>query len=189
MNSIKNAIKVLMLILLIPLFFNGCNGFGSPDYTLNVIVSDGTTGTPEAGIYNYAEFEAVSYNYNSTEENIQIEVLVNGKAKVPAGTLIMYNNMDIVVRRIDIRDEWGFSYSKEDGTTGEFDITFGGDTPYEGTFTDSRDYSGIWKVENNDLTITFSDWADYVFTGVISGMTGEYRGENITGIWSATRKN
>ncbi|MEN8154129.1 MAG: hypothetical protein ABFR75_08900 [Acidobacteriota bacterium] len=152
-------------------------------------MNDGVEGTPEAGIYNYKEFETVSYNYNSIDENIQIEVLLNGNARTQEGTITMYNHLEIIVRIIDIRDTWEFEYNKEDGTSGTFDVTFAGNTPFEGTFSDSRGYTGTWKVENNDLTITFSNWSDYVFTGTLSSMAGNYTGENIEGTWNASRKN
>lgn len=189
MNNIKNGIKTFILLMIILTLSTGCKNIANPEYTLTVILSEGTAGTPEAGIYTYKEFDTVDYNYQSTDENVQIEVLLNGNKNNYANTLTMYNNVTILVQRIDIRDTWEFSYIIEDGTTEKTDITFTGDTIFGGTFTDSRGYSGTWTVANDDLTITFNDWKDYIFTGVISSMTGNYTGAGISGTWSAIRKN
>ena len=184
----KYLIISVALLAAFTILFSGCKNFGHPEFKLSIEMKEGTQGTPVSGTYSYDEFSKVDYNYSSSDENIQIEVLVNGNKKTLSGTFTIYNNLTVIVQRIDIRDTWTFSYIKADGTTDNMDITFSGETLFSGTFEDSRGYTGTWKVENNDLTIVFSDWEDYVFTGLISTMTGDYIGGGISGTWSASRK-
>ncbi|MEN8222046.1 MAG: hypothetical protein ABFR36_02200 [Acidobacteriota bacterium] len=186
----KNLInvKLLAVVLIILSFsFSGCNGFGSPEYTLNVILEDGCTGTPEAGTYIINELEQIEYEYFPPSENIVIEVLVNEGSHSDIGSFTMYNNVTLTVRINDIRGNWLFTYFKEDSTEPEMTISFAGDTPFAGTFTDSRGYSGTWTVVGDDFTMTYSDWADYVFTGFISSMSGSYIGEGVSLGWKASR--
>ncbi len=188
MKRMRNGLVMFLVVFILPLVFAGCNGFGSPDFTMTVVLEDESTGTPDAGTYTFDEFEEVDYNYLPADENVQIEVLVNGNPRLPYGQFVMYNDINVVVRIIDIRGEWAFEYLVEDGSNLEMDITFEGSTPFEGTFTDSRGYTGIWKVEKDDLTMTYNNWADYVFTGYISSMSGNYKGEGIELTWNASRK-
>lgn len=187
MKNFKN-INLLSLLLIFILFsFNGCSGFGSPDYTLTVVLEDGCTGTPDAGIYTLSELDEIEYEYTSPDENIKIEVLANNSARSSLGTLIMYNNITMTVRFIDIRGSWEFSYLIEDGSEPEMTIIFEGDTEFAGTFSDSRGYSGTWTVDNDSLNMIYSDWEDYVFTGSITIMEGDYIGEGVQLIWTAVR--
>ncbi len=188
----KNLINIKLLavvLIMLSFSFSGCNGFGSPEFNLTVIIEDGCTGTPEEGTYTLNELDEIEYEYSPPSENIEIEVLLNDGSKTDSGSFIMYNDVTLVVRILDIRGNWLFSYFIEDGTTPEMTITFSGDTPFAGTFTDSRGYSGTWIVDGNNLTMTYSNWADYVFTGLISGMTGNYIGEGVQLGWSASRSD
>ena len=188
----KNLINIKLLavvLIMISFSFSGCNGFGSPELTLNVIIEDGCTGSPETGTYTVNELEQIDYEYLPPSENIEIEVLVNDGSHSDSGSFVMYNNVTLTVRIIDIRGNWLFAYYIEDGTQPEMTIIFTGDTPFAGTFTDSRGYSGVWIVDGNNLTMTYSDWFDYVFTGTISSMTGSYLGEGVQLNWSASRSD
>jgi len=175
------------VLLLIAFSVSGCKGFGTPDYTLTVILEDGCTGTPEAGIYKMDELEQLDYEYFPPEEGIEIEVLINTSSRSRSGSLVMYNNVTLTVRIIDVRGSWNFSYTLNDGTDAEMIITFSGSSPFAGTFTDSRGYNGTWMVESNSFTMTYTDWADYVFTGTLSSMTGSYVGEGVSLGWTASR--
>jgi len=186
MKKLINIKLLAVFLIMISFSFSGCKGFGSPELTLNVIIQDGCTGTPEAGTYTLNELDEIEYEYAPPSENIEIEVLVNDGSHLDSGSFTMYNNVTLTVRIIDIRGNWLFSYYIEDGTAPEMTINFAGDTPFAGTFTDSRGYSGIWIVDGNALTMTYSDWADYVFTGSISAMTGSYLGEGVQLNWTAS---
>ena len=187
MKNLKNIILLTIALILISFSFNGCNGFGSPEFTLNVILEDGCTGTPEAGTYTMNELDTIEYEYFPAEENVQIEVFMNSSYRGSSGTLIMYNNVTMIVRIIDVRDDWEFSYYIEDSSKVEMTITFAGDTPFAGTFSDSRGYSGTWTVESDSFVMTYDDWADYVFTGSVTSMSGDYIGEGIQLGWTAAR--
>ena len=188
MNNIKKGIKYFILFSIAASLLSGCKNIANPEYTMTVELSQGIEGTPVAGTYVHNEFDKVEYDYKSTDENVQIELLVNGAKKPISGTFTIYNNFTVAVHRIDIRDTWEFSYLKEDGTTEKMDIVFSGDTIFSGTFSDSRGYLGVWTVANDDFTMTYSDWSDYVFTGNISTMVGTYKGKGLSGSWKASRK-
>lgn len=187
MKNFKNIILLPLLVIFMSFSFNGCNGFGVPDYTLTVTLEDGCTGTPDAGVYSMSELDQVKYEYTYPDENIKIEVLVNNSSRSSLGTLVMYNNITLTVRFIDIRGSWEFSYHIEDGSEVKMTIIFEGDTPFAGTFSDSRGYSGTWTVDNDSFNMTYSDWEDYIFTGSITSMGGDYFGEGVQLGWTAVR--
>jgi len=189
MKNLKNIILLTIAMILISFSFNGCTGFGTPEYTLIVILEDGCTGTPDDGTYTVNELDAIEYEYFPAEENVQIEVSVNEGFRSSAGSLIMYNNATMTVRIIDIRDDWEFAYYIEDGSQNNMTITFAGDTPFAGTFSDSHGYSGTWTVESDSFIMTYENWADYVFTGSVTSMAGDYYGEGIHLGWTASRIN
>lgn len=187
MKNIKNIILLVFVLVMFSLTFSNCKGFGSPEYTMNVIIEDGCTGTPEAGSYTLNEFDEIEFQYFPPVENVVIEVLLNNSPKSTSGSIIVYNDITFTVRIKDIRGGWLFTYFIVDGTEVQMNITFAGDTPFAGTFTDSRGYSGTWTVESNVFTMTYSDWSDYVFTGGLSTMSGEYTGGGVQLSWSASR--
>ncbi len=190
MKNFKNIILLVIAAVLISFSFSSCNGFGSPDFNLNVIIEDGCTGTPEAGTYTMNELDIVEYGYFPPEESVQIEVIINSSHRGSEGELVIYNDINMIVRIIDLRDnQYTFSYYIEDATTNEMIITFLGDSPFGGTFSDSRGYSGTWTVDSDKFTMTYSDWEDYVFNGSVSSMVGDYTGEGIQLGWTASRIN
>jgi hypothetical protein len=183
---------VLMgLFLTAVIFIVGCKNFGSPEYELKIEIGDGAAGTPLAGTYVYDEFETVEYEYTSEDENVKIEVVVNGNKKVVAGELIMYTDLDVQVRIIDIRGDWTFTMKRGNDSEEEYTINFFGATAFDGTFTDDRGYTGNWTVNGDTLTMTYIDWQDYVFTGSIDqptgNMEGTWSGDENTGEWEALR--
>jgi len=191
-EEMKKRMKIVLPVAVLTLLlisFGGCKNFGSPDYTLTVVIEDGCTGTPEAGTYTLDELEEIEFEYLPPEEDIVIEVLINDSLYGESGSFIMYNNITLIVRILDIRGNWLLSYTRENDNDKEITVTFSGDTPFGGTFTDSDGHNGIWTVESDDLTMTYSDWADYVFTGSISSMTGNYIGEGVQLIWTAVRSD
>jgi hypothetical protein len=188
----RSTAWILMgLFLTAVIFVASCKNFGSPEYELKITIGDGTTGTPLAGTYVYDEFETVEYDYTSEEENVKIEVVVNGNKKVVAGELIMYTDLDVQVRIIDIRGDWTFTMKRGNDNEEEYTVNFSGATAFEGTFTDDRGYAGNWTVNGEVLTMTYVDWQDYVFTGSIDepegNMEGTWSGDGDTGEWQAVR--
>lgn len=183
-------ILLTMLIGFIVLI-SGCKNFGSPEYELRIEIGEGITGVPQAGTYVYKEFEKVEYGYTHEDPNIRIEVLSNGNKKDVAGELTLYTDVVLTVRIIDIRGDWTFTMTIDSSNEEEYKISFLGDTAFAGTFTDDRGYTGEWTVDGDDLTMTYHDWLDYIFTGSIdlsdATMEGDWSGEDSTGEWEANR--
>ena len=68
----------------------------------------------------------------------------------------------------------------------DFNITFAGADLTSGTFTDDRGNSGLWTVENSNITITYTNWSDYVLIGSHFSMEGSFSAEGNNGVWNAT---
>lgn len=182
-----HRVAVFVMAVVGLFFFNSCKDYLHVDYELNITIEEGTAGTPEAGTYTYEEFTKIDYMYHSLEPNVEIEVVLNGNRKEPIGTFIMYRDLDVVVRVIDMRGEWNVTFTKS-GEDTKWVMTIAGDSPFLGTFSDDRGYHGTWTVTGNDLKITFTDWADYVFTGKLRDMKGTWTGEEKSGEWRAVKR-
>lgn len=172
------------MFIYVLIFQNSC-GWGNQNYTLTVIIGDGISGTPETGTYEYEEFSEVEYSYEMDEGAIQPEIYLNTLRNVVlSGTLTIYCDTVMTVKQIDIRTKWVMVFSESGEDTIEWTIEFSGNDLRSGTFIDDRGYSGTWEVsDSNDLTITYSDWENYVFTGTLSGLSGDWEGEGNTGTW------
>lgn len=180
---------IFIFILLMSFSFNSCKGFGIPDWTLEITFEEGVAGTPIPGVYSYEELTTIEYSYYPIDDQHRVEVLVNNARWPAAGQLIMYINTNVVVRLFDIRGNWDFTLDDNDSDDEmEFSIDFFGGNVLSGGFTDSQGHSGTWNIIGNSLTITYTDWLDYVLTGEISTMKGEWTGDEKKGTWSATRQ-
>jgi hypothetical protein len=107
----------------------------------------------------------------------------------------MYNNMDVLVRILDIRGTWEVELSVKDPDTGlevesiEFNITFTGDNLLSGEFTDDRGYEGTWSIDGITINISYIDWQEYTLEGLITTMEGTFNSdpEDKEGTWRARR--
>lgn len=180
---------IFIFILIMSISFQNCKGFGIPDWTLEVTFEEGVSGTPTPGVYTYEELTTIEYSYYPIDEQHTVEVLLNDTRWPAAGDIIMYTNIKIVVRLFDIRGNWDFTLEDNDSNDKmEFSIGFFGENILSGGFNDSQGHSGTWNIDGEDLTITYTDWLDYVLTGDISTMSGDWTGDGKTGTWSATRQ-
>lgn len=180
---------IFIFILMMSISFNNCKGFGIPDWTLEVIFEEGVSGTPTPGVYKYEELSSVEYNYYPLDDQHRVEVLLNDTRWPVAGEIIMYTNIKVVVRLFDLRGNWDFTLEDNDSDDEmEFSIGFFGENVLSGGFNDSQGHSGTWNIVGNTLTITYTDWLDYVLTGEISSMSGDWTGDGKTGTWSASRQ-
>jgi len=180
---------IFIFILVMSFFFHSCKGFGIPDWTLEVTFEEGVAGTPTPGVYTYNELEKIDYNYYPIDEQHRVEVLVNGGRWSPAGEFIIYSNLNVLVRLFDIRGNWDFTLKVTNSTDEmQFNIGFYGDNVLSGGFNDSQGHSGTWNISSNTLTITYTNWLNYVLTGDISTMKGDWTGDGKTGTWSAARQ-
>ncbi|MGD2089235.1 MAG: hypothetical protein PVH61_23860 [Candidatus Aminicenantes bacterium] len=180
---------IFIFIFMLSFSFHSCKGFGIPDWTLEIIFEEGVSGTPGPGVYSYEELTTVEYSYYPIDEQNTVEVLLNNVRWPAAGELIMYTNTKVLVRLFDIRGNWDFTLEDNDSDDEmEFSISFFGENVRSGGFNDSQGYSGTWNINGTSLTITYTDWFDYVLTGGISSMSGDWSGNGKTGTWSATRQ-
>lgn len=181
---------MIVLGLVFLFSFNGCKNFGVPDYQLKIQIEGEVQGTPVPGVYTHTELDTIEYSYVALNSEYNVEVVVNGSRWDSEGEFIMYSNLDVVVRIIDIRGKWLFKLvdADEEIEDREFSITFSGDSLLIGTFTDSQGYSGTWEIDDEAITITYSDWLDYVLTGSITSMSGSWTGVDLDGTWTATRQ-
>ena len=179
---------IFFFILMMSFSFNNCKSFGIPDWTLEITFEEGVAGTPTPGVYTYEELAKIEYSYYPIDDQHRVEVLVNNNRWSPAGEFIMYTNINVLVRLFDIRGNWDFTLKIKDTTDEmEFSIGFFGDNVLSGGFNDSQGHSGTWNIDGNKLTITYTNWFDYVLTGEISTMSGEWAGNGKTGTWNANR--
>lgn len=173
----------------------------SPEYTVTFIISEGISGSPESGSYTYNEFDAIPYSYEvSSPEYVWPEIYINGTKASAEGSMVVYNHCTVEVRQIDIRndavnqdDQWEFSlYNSYGGEESVFRLRFVGESNRSGAFSDTRGHFGTWVIsDSKNLTMTFANWDDAVFTGTITSMTGAWTMTSYPDAysWTATRKN
>ena len=186
--------KKFLIALTIPaiMFLFSCNNFGSPDYTVTVVLGPGISGTPAAGTHVQKEFDSVEYSYGPQEGAAAPSVKVNGTAYAVSGTLTMYTNVRIEAYQTDIRGSWHFILKETSTSTQKsaMDITFSGTSLVNGTFSDSQGNSGEWSLgtDGYTMTITYSNWFDTVLTATINSMAaGTWTGFETSGSWTATK--
>ena len=175
----------VFLIMIFSVLVN-CN-LGSPDYTLIVEVGAGVVGFPEAGTYEHKEFTEIEYYYESIQGGTPPEVILSETRLGPEGTIMIYADVVLTVRQIDIRKNWEISLlvGETNAEMNKYVITFSGDNNLSGTFVDDNGRGGTWQTDGNQLTIAYSNWIDYQFSGSVSSMTGTWIGEGREGTWSA----
>lgn len=192
-NSVFAVYRALLsaCILIAPLL--SCSFFGIPDYGLTVTVKDGVQGTPENGQHSYKDLTAVDYAYTPVNYLHTVEVIYAGDEDSPmaaAGTVTMYTNVALEARLVDIRDTWTITFAYDDTTTASitFTVTFSGNDILTGTFSDDRGYNGTWDGTSNKITMTYSNWENYVLIGTLFSMSGTWSNGDVTGTWSAVRQ-
>jgi hypothetical protein len=185
----------IILSLSVILSLGGCKNFGIPDYELEITVEEGVEGTPLPGVYTYRDLTIIDYRYTPANPEYTVEVLVNGTRRLSEGQFIMYTDLDVVARILDIRGTWDFqlTYTPTEGDKEitEFSITFSGDNLLSGNFTDDRGYTGTWNIDGVIITITYTNWQDYVLEGYITTMEGTWESaiEEKDGTWLASRQS
>ncbi len=178
----------ITLILLLVLGFSSCE-WGIPDYKVTVIIEEGVTGTPEAGEYAHKELTTLSFDYAAIDPIHTVEVFINNIRQIASGSITVYTNFTLTARLVDIRGSWNMKMKWADSIDVDFDfsITFNGTDLASGTFTDSQGYHGLWTAEKGTITITYTDWSDFVLTGSVFNMSGTFTAESDNGSWTATR--
>jgi hypothetical protein len=173
------ALAALLLIQ------NSC-GWGSPDYSLTVILGEGISGYPGPGTYVYKEFDTVDYNYAAVEGAVRPQIYLNAYRRTTlTGILTIYTNTEMRIDQTDMRDRWIVTAEEDDEETLQWVIECTGADRRSGSFTDNRGYNGTWTVEGtDDLTLTYTDWQDFVFRGTLLTLAGDWTGDGRTGTFS-----
>jgi hypothetical protein len=145
-----------------------------PDYTLNVTLGTGCTGTP-AATATYKKGTVVTYNYTPLAGYGLVKVTVDGVAAASSGTITMDKDKTLAVTAtaLDIRGTWNVNFTGSSGIS-SFQIVFTGTTT-----------SGTWKLNGYTDTGTYVvngvDVA-FVFNGAPWTFTGKFETNNkITG--------
>jgi hypothetical protein len=183
-------------VVLLALLVSGSCKWGSPDYTLNVVLEAGVTGTPEAGKHVYKEMTTVTLNYAAVNTLETVEVFLNGTIrKSGTGSLIMYGDgYELKADVIDIRASYKIALTYTDTTItapDPFIITLTGPDRLSGPFTDERGYHGTWTASSNALLLSYWDWNFYVLAGTVYNLgysSGSFTGGGQSGTWTAVKQ-
>ncbi|MFC2165720.1 hypothetical protein ACFLT2_12100 [Acidobacteriota bacterium] len=176
----------IILVMLIFLAFASCN-WGIPDYQVAVTVEEGVTGAPETGEYSHTEGTVINYEYLPEDPLHTVEVFINASRTVGSGSITVWTSFSLTARIVDIRRTWKMQmrWSASSEVNFEFNITFSGADLTSGTFSDDRGFHGLWTAEDGAITITFTDWNDFVLVGSVFAMTGTFTGDGSEGAWIA----
>jgi hypothetical protein len=191
----RSGFSIGAVALLALLVSGGCK-WGTPDYTLNVVLETGVTGTPEAGKHAYKELTTVSLNYTAVNTLETVEVFLNGTIRnTGTGSIIMYgDSYELKVDVIDIRASYKIALTYTDTTItapDPFIITLSGSDRLSGTFIDERGYHGTWTASSNVLLLSYWDWNFYVLAGTVYNLgysSGTFTGGGQSGTWTAVKQ-
>jgi len=177
----------ILLVMLLFLAFASCD-WGVPDYVVTVIVGEGVSGAPEAGEYNHREGTTVNYDYFPENPMHTVVVFINTTRNVASGSITVWTSFTLTAELVDIRGTWKMQmrWSASSEVNFDFNITFSGADLTSGTFSDDRGYHGLWTAEDGSITITYTDWNDFVLIGSVYAMTGTFTGDGSDGAWIAT---
>jgi len=184
-------------VALLALLLSGSCKFGSPSYTLDVVIEDGVTGTPAAGKHTFQELTTVTLSYTPVDTLETVEVILNNGAMRFQGTgaFVMYGDgYNLKARLIDIRGAYKvtLAYTNTSVTApAPFIVTLTGANRLSGAFTDERGYHGTWTANANALTLAYWDWDFYMLSMTVFNFgysTGTFTGGGQTGTWSAVKQ-
>jgi hypothetical protein len=186
-NSVFAVFRALLVcILIVPLL--SCGFFGIPDYELLVTVKDGVKGTPESGQHLYKDLTEVEYSYKADNYLHTVEVIYEGSQIAAEGSIMMFTNVTLEARLVDVRDVWTVQmFSSAGSFLIAFDITCSGADILGGTFSDTRGLAGTWDGASNKITITYDNWENFILIGTLSTMNGIWTNGDVTGNWMASR--
>jgi len=181
---------------LLALLVSGSCKFGSPSYTLDVVIGAGVTGTPAAGKHAYQELTTVSLSYTPVDPLETVEVVLNSTLRYEGtGSFIIYGDgYTLKAGLIDVRGAYkvALAYANTSVTApAPFIVTLTGANRLSGAFTDERGYHGTWTANANSLTLAYWDWDFYVLSMSVFNLgysTGTFTGGGESGTWSAVRQ-
>jgi len=189
----KSVLAVLRVtfstcILILPLL--SCSFFGVPSYELTVTVRDGVQGSPVNGHYSYKDLTEVEYAYTPVNSLHTVEVVFGGAQLEAEGSFAVYTNVALEARLVDIRGVWTLTLlDSSSNSMLETEVTFSGADILGGTFSDSRDLAGTWEGASNVISMTYSNWENFIVTGTLFSMSGTWSNGDAVGTWSAVPKS
>lgn len=180
-------------------FLSGCKTT-TPFYGFEVYVtlSEGVSGTPESGTYQYSEGDIVSYNYSVDSNHVNLRVTLDNQEIEASGTFAVTGDHTLTAYAdpvYNIIGTWNITEEYADGSSFSVTLVFSG-TSNSGTVTDSHGGVGTYTVdEYNNISFTLQ------FTEVTYNYQGDFEGatsmkgnsqkvtsaETYNGIWIASR--
>lgn len=166
---------------------------------LTVEMTDGVTGTPEAGTRNYPKGTVINYDYSLKENYYGLAVLLDDNLVDSSGTITMDENHKIVVSATaskNVQGTWLLNEIYQDESEFNVTATFSGSSA-AGTVTDSDGGSGTYTFSGTQIAFNLVFPAvTYEYSGTFSdndtmgGTCKRYlTAENaVSGVWQATRQ-
>ena len=165
---------------------------------LTVTLTDGVSGTPGAGTFNYAQGSLVNYSYALQEGYYGLTVQLDGVAVDSSGTVAMSAGHKLSVSATagkNIRGTWRFAETYNDDSTFYVTATFSGNHS-EGTVTDSDGGSGTYTFNSSTIAfnlvfphVTYEYSGSFTDDDTMKGTCKRYQtaANVISGTWIATR--
>lgn len=183
-------------VALLAILVSGSCKFGSPSYTLDVVIEAGVTGTPEAGKHSFQELTTVSLSYTPVDPLETVEVILNSTLRFPGtGSFIMYGDgYNLKAGLIDVRRAYKVTLVYTDTSVtapAPFIVTLTGANRLSGAFTDDRGFHGTWTANTNALVLAYWDWDFYILSMTVFNLgysTGTFTGGAQSGTWSAVKQ-
>ncbi|MEI6614232.1 MAG: hypothetical protein WCL37_04995 [Chrysiogenales bacterium] len=169
------------------------------EYALTVTVTDGISGTPTAGTFNYGQGSLVNYSYAIEDGFFDLVVTLDGVTVESSGTITMSAAHKLSASATagkNIRGTWLLRELYDDGSSFEVTATFSG-AYAAGSVIDSDGGSGAYTLTGATVAFTLVFPAvNYEYSGsfsdndTMSGTCKRYQTADsvIRGTWGAIRK-
>jgi hypothetical protein len=194
-TRVRPARRLAAVLPWLVLLLTGTCKWGPPDYTLNVTIGNGITGTPEPGQHVYQELTTVTLAYTPVNPLHTVEVWINGTARqTGSSSLVMYDDYQLSAQLVDVRGSYKVTLTYLDSSVtapDPFLITLDGPDLVSGTFSDERGYHGTWTATATALTLAYWDWSFYVLSTTVYDMghnSGTFTGGGLSGTWTSVKQ-
>ena len=183
-------------VALLAILVSGSCKFSSPNYTLDVVIEAGVTGTPEAGKHSFQELTTVTLSYTPVDPLETVEVILNNTLRFQGtGSFIMYGDgYNLKAGLVDVRGAYKVTLVYTDTSVtapAPFIITLTGANRLSGAFTDDRAFHGTWTANAGSLTLAYWDWDFYILSRTVFDLgfsNGTFTGGGQSGTWSAVKQ-
>ncbi len=141
------------------------------DFLLSVALSEGVTGTPEQGNFNYNQGDTLDYSYSLEDGYTNMRVQLDGVDVPDSGTIVFDQAHTLFVFAdvfFEIRGTWTMREAYEDESGFTVTLTFSGDAE-SGTVVDSDGGTGTYTVVGPvvNFTIEYPD-VTYEYSGTFT---------------------